>query len=121
MGLRDYADAGVADLLEGAADVILERGLAKGIRLNPANGSVDLVAALALAGGADPKSLNSSRSMFDTGVSAVHEAALLVSVDVLEAELGIDLEEWSDSPRVGTREVAHLLRKTATRLRIAIT
>ena len=121
MSLREYADAGVADLLERAADVMAERGLTKGVRLNPANGAVDIISALALAGGADPKHLIGSRSLFDTGIPAVREAALLIAVDVLEATLMADPEEWSDSPRVGPREVERLLRQTATRLRIAIT
>lgn len=120
MGLRDYADAGVPDLLEGAADVIVERGFCKGVRLNPANGSVDLVAALAIAGGADPRVLTGSRTLLDTGIPSINEALLCLSVEVLEAILGVDPEEWSDSPVVGPREVERLLRQTATRLRIAV-
>lgn len=120
MGLRDYADAGVADLLDGAASVIAERGFCKGVRLNPANGAVDLVAALAIAGGADPKGLTGSRNLLDTGIPSVNEAALCLSIDVLEAILGLDPEEWADSPLVGPSDVQRLLRQTATRLRIAV-
>lgn len=120
MSLRDYAEAGVADLLDGAADVLAERGLAKGIRLNPANGSVDLIAALAIAAGADPKNVNGSYTFFDTGVPSVKEGILLVAIDVLEAILMADPEEWADSPGVRPHDVERVLRQAATRLRIAI-
>ena len=120
MRLRDYADAGVADLLDRAADVVAERGLCKGVRLNPANGAVDLIAALAIAGGADPKGITGSRSLTDTGIPSVNEAVLVLSVEVLDAILGADPEEWSDSPLVGPSEVQRLLRQAANRLRIAV-
>lgn len=119
MGLRDYADAGVADLLDGAAEVLAERGLAKGVRFDPADGSVDLVAALAIAAGAPVRHLLSSVSLLDTGVPAVAEARLHLALDVLDA-LRPEPEAWADLPATSGSEVERLLRQAAMRLRVAV-
>jgi hypothetical protein len=120
MGLREYADAGVPDLLERAADVLAERGLAKGLRYQPADGSVDLVAALALAAGARPSDVMSSVTLLDLGVPAVAEGPLHAALDVLDA-LCPEVEAWADAPDVTASDVERLLRQAAMRLRIAVT
>lgn len=119
MSLRELADAGVASLLEAAADVIAFRGMVKGIRYNPSDGSVDLVAALALASGAKPKKLISSVSLLDTGTPPAKEANLHAALDVLDA-LVPEVETWADSPDITTQDVESLLRDAAMRLRIAV-
>jgi hypothetical protein len=119
MGLRDLADAGVADLLEKAADVLADRGLAKGVRLDPVDGSVDLVAALAIACGARPERLMSSVSVYDVEVPAAYEANLHAALDVLDA-FTPEPETWADLPSTSGSEVERLLRQAAMRLRIAV-
>lgn len=121
MGFRELEEAGVADLLEKAVTVIAERGLAKGLRVDPRDNSVDPVAALAIAAGAPVAAVHGSSSLIDLGVPAVKEVALLLAVESLEAILDSDLEQWSDLPEVTAIEVQKLFQKTATRLRIAIT
>jgi hypothetical protein len=119
MGLRDLAEAGVADLLEQAADVLADRGLAKGVRFDPSDGSVDLVAALAVASGARPENLLSSVSTFDVQVPACAEANLHAAMDVLDALLP-EPEAWADLPSTSGSEVERLLRQAAMRLRVAV-
>jgi hypothetical protein len=119
MGLRNLADAGVADLLDAAADVVVRRGLAKGLRIDPTDGSVDLVAAVSLALGAKERDLLSSVSLTDTGVPAATEAVLHAALDVLDA-FRPEVETWADHPATGSVEVERLLRQAAMRLRIAV-
>lgn len=121
MGLLELREAGVADLLEEGAGVIAEKGLAKGLRIDLRNNSVDPVAALALASGAPIMEVHNSCSILDLGVPAVKETALMLAVEYLEAMLNMPLEEWSDSIEVTAQDVESLFRRTATRLKIAIT
>jgi hypothetical protein len=121
MGLLELAEAGVADLLEKGAEVIAEKGLAKGLRINLRDGSVDPVAALALAAGASLKTVHNSSSIFDLGVPAVREVPLILAVEALEAILNQDLEEWSDSNQITTEDVRSLFWRTSILIRIAIT
>jgi hypothetical protein len=120
MGFRDLVDMGVADALERGAEVISERGLTKGLRVDPVSKSVDPVAALALGLGAPIKTVYNSCSLTDLGVPPVKEVALLLAVESLEAILDQPLEEWSDSFDVKSEDVENLFRTTAVRLRIAI-
>jgi hypothetical protein len=119
MSLRELTNAGVASLLEAAADVVAFRGIAKGVRYNPSDGSIDLVAALALASGAKAKSLLSSVSLLDTGTPPAMEANLHAALDVLDA-LVPEVEAWADSPDITSQDVESLLRDAAMRLRIAV-
>lgn len=121
MGLRELREAGVADLLKEASVLMGERGLSKGLRVDLRDGSVDPVAALALAAGAPIKTIHNSSSAFDLGVPAVREASLILAVEALEAILNQDLEEWSDSDQVGTEDVQSLFWRTSVMIRIAIT
>jgi hypothetical protein len=119
MGLRDLADSGVPDLLDAAAEIIGRHGLAKGLRYDPANQSVDLVGALAVAAGQKPDQLMSSVSLLDLGVPPVMEARLHLCMDVLDAFCP-EVETWADLPTVTSLDVQNLLRKAAMRLRIAV-
>jgi hypothetical protein len=119
MSLRDLAEAGVADLLDQAADVLAVRGLAKGVRVDPSDGSVDLVAALAIASGARLEALLSSVSAFDVQVPPCAEANLHAALDVLDA-LVLEPETWADLPSTSGSEVERLLRQAAMRLRVAV-
>lgn len=121
MGFRELEEAGVADLLKNAAVLISERGLSKGLRVDLRDGSVDPVAALALASGASIKTVHNSCSTFDLGVPAVREAALILAVEALEAILNQDLEEWSDSDQITADDVQGLFERTSVLLQIAIT
>lgn len=121
MGLRELETAGVADALERAADVIAERGLAKGLRIDPVTNSLDPVAALAFGAGAPIDMIRNSCCLEDLGVPAVREVAVILAVECLEAMLGQSLEEWSDAKDVKTKDVQKLFLKMATRIRIAIT
>ena len=121
MGFRDLDEAGVADLLKGAAVIIHERGLSKGLRIDLRDGSVDPVAALALAAGASLKTVHNSSSIFDLGVPVVREVPLILAVEALEAILNQDLEEWSDSNQITTEDVRSLFWRTSILIRIAIT
>lgn len=119
MSLREYADAGVADLLERSADIIKDRGLAKGVRFDPTDGSVDLVASLAIASGAQPKELLSSVTAYDIKVPLTAEANLHAALDILDA-IRPDVETWADHPATSRGDVESLLRQAAMRLRIAV-
>jgi hypothetical protein len=121
MGLLELREAGVADLLEKGADVIAEKGLSKGLRINLQDNSVDPVAALALALGAPVMEVHNSCSLADLGVPAVREAVLILAVEYLEAMLDGSLEEWADLQEVTAEEVQSLFRRTAARIKIAIT
>lgn len=121
MGLRDLNDAGVASLLEEAANLLRQRGLAKGLRVDPESGNIDLIAALAIAAGAKEKDLMSSVSISDISVVPVNEARFMASYDILDAILMEDPEEWADKPEVTVQQVAKLMSKAAWRLKIAVT
>jgi hypothetical protein len=120
MGLKDLNDAGVSELLEDAANILKTRGLAKGLRINPENGNVDLVAALAIAAGAVEKDLLSSASITDFWLIPANEARFHASYEVLDAVLMEDPEEWADHPNRTASDVAKLMSKTAWRLKAAI-
>lgn len=121
MGLLELTEAGVPDLLEKGADLIGEKGLSKGLRVNLRDNSVDPVAALALASGAPIMEVHNSCCLADLGVPAVKEAALILAVEYLEAILNRPLEEWADLQEVTAQDVQRLFRMTAVRLKIAIT
>jgi hypothetical protein len=119
MGLRDLSEAGIPEVLDAAAEIVVQNGLAKGLRHDPSTGSVDIVAAIAIALGAKPKSLTSSVSLLDTGVPPAAEAKLHATFDVLDA-LVEEVETWCDLPEVTAEDVGRLLRKAAMRLRVAV-
>lgn len=119
MTLRELSNRGVPELLEGAALVIQQRGLAKGLRLDPTDGSVDLVAALAVAAGAKPHELINSVSTQDLPMHPVNEAKFHVALDVLDA-IKPEVERWADHPSTSAADVQRLLRQAAMRLRIAV-
>lgn len=121
MSLKNLNNAGVSDLLEDAASLLRQRGLAKGVRINPEEGSIDLIAALALAAGAKEKELVSSVSISDFGLIPTNEARFMAAYDVLDAVLMWDPEEWADRPERTVLEVAKVMSKAAWRLKIAIT
>lgn len=120
MGLLELQEAGVAEVLEQGSDVIADRGLAKGLRIDPRTNSVDPVAALALGVGASVDTVRNSCSIQDLGVPAIREAAIVLAVDLLEAMLNQPLEEWADGIEVKASDVQKLFLKMATRIRIAI-
>lgn len=120
MGLRRLSDAGVSELLESAAALLRQRGLAKGVRVNPEDGSIDLIAALAIAAGAKESDLLSSVSISDIKMVPVNEARFVASYDVLDAMLMEDPEEWADRADTTTLDVAKIMSKAAWRLRVAI-
>ena len=121
MGFRELETAGVADALEEGARVITERGLAKGLRVDPTTNSMDPVAALAFGAGAPIDRIRNSCCLEDLGVPAVHEVAVMLAVESLEAMLGQSLEEWSDAKDIKAKDVQGLFLKMATQIRIAIT
>lgn len=120
MGLKNLNDAGVSALLESAAQLIRQRGLAKGVRVNPEDGSVDLIAALALAAGAKEKDLMSSVGIMDFDVIPANQARFVAAYDTLDAFLMEDPEGWADGPQVSSKDVAKLMSKAAWRLKTAI-
>jgi hypothetical protein len=120
MGLKDLNDAGVSKLLEDAASILRTRGLAKGVRINPENGNVDLVAALAIAAGAAEKDLISSASITDFQLIPVNEARFHACYEVLDSVLMEDPETWADHTDRTALDVAKLMSKTAWRLKAAI-
>lgn len=120
MSLKELADLGVPNLLEQAANVLEERGLAKGLRLNPATGEVDLVAALAIAAGAKPSDLIASSTLLDTGLPDNKQMLLHATMDALDA-LRNEPDIWADSDTVTVADVQSLFRETAVLLRSAIT
>jgi hypothetical protein len=121
MSLKKLNNAGVSNLLEDAATLLRNRGLAKGVRINPEDGSVDLIAALAIAAGATERDLMSSMAISDFQLIPVNEARFMASYDVLDAMLFQDPEEWADKQDVTVKEVAALMSMAAWKLRIAIT
>ena len=121
MSLKSLNSAGVSDLLEAAALLLRNRGLAKGVRINPEDGSVDLIAALAIAAGATEHDLMSSMAISDFRMIPVNEARFMASYDVLDAMLFEDPEEWADKQDVTVKEVAALMSMAAWRLKITIT
>lgn len=120
MGLRHLNDIGVSDLLDEATGVLERRGLAKGLRVNPQDGSVDLVAALAIACGVRQEHLMSSVGLWDFPIPPANQAKFYAAIDVLDA-LQAEPDAWADDPRVSVRDVQNLFSKAAIRLRSAVT
>ena len=120
MSLRDLAENGVASLLDNAATILFDRGLAKGLRIDIVNGHVDLVAALALASGANEKELVSSVSITDFYLPEAKQAAFYAAFDVLDAILDEDPETWAEQEETQTYEVVKLFHIASERLQIAI-
>lgn len=121
MSLKNLNDAGVSELLEQAANLLRQRGLAKGVRVNPEDGSIDLIAALAITAGAKEGDLMSSVTLSDFHLIPRNEARFVAAYDVLDAFLMEDPEEWSDRPERTLSEVTRLMSKAAWRLKVAIT
>lgn len=119
MSLKELAQLGLVQLFEKAEAVLDERGLAKGLRFNPTEGSVDLVASLAIAAGAKPKDLIASTTLLDTGLPDNKELLLHAAMDVLDA-LRNEPDAWADRPDVTVIEVQSLLREAAMLLRVAV-
>jgi len=117
MSLKNLNNAGVSDLLEDAASLLRQRGLAKGVRINPEDGSIDLIAALA----SKEKELISSVTISDFSLIPTNEARFMAAYDVLDAVLMWDPEGWADQPERTVLEVAKVMSKAAWRLKIAIT
>lgn len=120
MGLKNLNEAGVSELLLNAATLIGERGLAKGLRVDPETGNIDLIAALAITAGAAEGELMSSVSITDFRVTPASEAKFMVAYEVLDAVLMEDPEQWADRPETTQNEVCDLMFKAAWRLKIAI-
>jgi hypothetical protein len=120
MGLKSLNNAGVSKLLEDASNILRQRGLAKGVRINPENGNVDLISSLALAAGAQEKDLISSVSTSDFSLIPANEVRFHASYEILDAVLMEDPEEWADKPEITVTDVAKLMSKTAWKLKIAI-
>lgn len=118
-GLKIYRDAGVDRVLLDAASLLRTRGLAKGLRIDPTSGSVDIVAALGLACGAKETELFNSVTNVDFRVAPAHEARYFMALEVLDAHKR-DFEMWADGTAVEVKEVVALLTESADRLQRAI-
>lgn len=120
MGLKSLNEAGVSELLLNATALIRKRGLAKGLRVDPETGNIDLIAALAITAGAAEDELMSSVSLNDFRVIASNEAKFMAAYEVLDAFLMEDPEQWADHPQTTENQVCDLMVKAAWRLKIAI-
>jgi hypothetical protein len=108
MSFSECRKLGVPKLLEKTANIIKQRGLAKGLRVDPHNGAVDLIAALAIAAGAKPQNLLSSVSILDIEIPAANEAVFFAAIDVLDA-LRPEPDTWADDPSISAIEVQNFL------------
>lgn len=118
-GLKPFREAGVDHVLLRAASLLRTRGLAKGVRVDPSSGAVDVVAALALICGAKESDLLNSVTNVDFRIAPAYEARYFMALEVLDA-YHRDFELWADREDVKTAEVVSLLRESAERLRQAI-
>jgi hypothetical protein len=118
-GLKFYRLHGVDKLLHATADLLQSKGLAKGLRIDPATGAIDIIAALAICCGATETELVSSVSTVDFSVATANEAKYFMALDVLNA-CHPEFEDWADSSDVTLSDVTNFLTKSAERLERAI-
>ena len=119
MGLKIFKDAGVHDLMRETALLISKRGLAKGVRIDPTNGSVDLIAAVALCCGAKENELLNSITIVDFTIPQANEVKFFMAMEALDASRP-DFDIWADRPDVSIDDVIKLLEDSAGRLSTAI-
>lgn len=118
-GLTTYREAGVDRVLLEAASILRSRGLAKGLRIDPTSGSVDLLAAVGIACGAKESELLNSVTNVDFRVAPAYEARYFMTLEVLNAHKR-NFEIWADGVDVEVKDVAALLTESAERLQRAI-
>ena len=114
MGLQALALAGAPALLEQAYQIMMKRGIAKGITYD--NGLIDATGALCLAGGAKMKTLNEDPI---AELSTIKRPLILVIIEALEAELDSDLHTWNDLPTTTASMVATTFKSLADKISIA--
>ena len=119
MTLLDLRKVDAGSVLRDAARVMQQFGLAKGMRVNPNDGSVDLLAALAIALGAKKNDLHESTEVVDIPVPDVNRVKLLLIYDYLDSIVE-DPDIWADDDGVTLEDVVRLFRDAATRVEISI-
>ena len=117
MSLVALRNAGAAELLNKAAEIIQDRGIARGVVHNFKTGEVDAFGALCIAAGAKPKHLTID-DVEMCKVPLVRQGAVVACVETVEAYVG-DITTWSD--RSTPQEVATQFNEIADRILIAVT
>lgn len=117
--LGQLAKTGAAKLLRSAADVMTERGLARGVTRDIGSGKVDMMGALALAAGAKVKDIDDRDDLLTTAVPMANRAAAAVAWEALEWASGGDPLAWQDIAQ-SEQDVILMFRIAASRLDIAL-
>jgi hypothetical protein len=118
MGLHSLAEAGAPELLERAANEVVERSLAKGVLHD--HGAVDVEGALFTAAGVNPALLHGDADD-DSLLPSIKVPLVLGILELIELTVGENVATWNDAPERTTQDVADTLRRLADEIAIAIT
>ena len=117
--LSELRKLGVAPILEEAAALIQEKGLARQMHQDPETGEVDVEGAVMLACGAETVSVLVPHP--SSIIPPANVALYMATMDVLDAAVPCRyISEWTDQMEVTQEQVVELLRSLASEVSSSI-